>query len=42
MADKKTTKTASGAQQYVAGSNSYKNQDAINRLKRLLERVTLL
>ena len=41
MADKKTTKTASGAQQYVAGSNSYKNQDAINRAKEAIRKSDL-
>ena len=41
MADKKTTKTASGAQQYVAGSNSElngaKSRDAIKRARKAIE-----
>ena len=37
MADKKTTKTASGAQQYVAGSNSDKSRDAIKRARKAIE-----
>ena len=38
---KKTTKTASGAQQYVAGSNSNENRAAINRARKAIENSDL-
>jgi hypothetical protein len=45
MADKKTTKTASGAQQYVAGSNTElngaKSRAAINRAKEAIRKSDL-